>query len=201
MEPCGAHTRRGGYVTDGCVAVRITNDRVDRLGAPGPSMAVQSACAAPARTGTVTCATPRGRRAGRCSMHRKFPGCLAWQVGRRNSRSRRGTFSVGSRGFRGPGGCALAVLSMSKQEFSRLNVLLRVQSGCLRVGDACVLISLQRASSVSSAARPQARRPASLLSKRRGRPSNHRLPAEVRVIPLGQLLWGQRGAMLLVLTE
>ncbi len=43
--------------------------------------------------------------------------------------------------------------------------------------------------------------PASLLSKRRGRPSNHRLPAEVRVIPLDHLLWGQRGAMLLVLTE
>jgi len=34
-------------------------------------------------------------------------------------------------------------LSMSKQEFSRLDVLLRVQSGCLRVADACVLIGLQ----------------------------------------------------------
>jgi hypothetical protein len=32
------------------------------------------------------------------------------------------------------------VVSMSKQEFSRLDVLLRVQSGRLRVGDACVLI-------------------------------------------------------------
>ena len=38
----------------------------------------------------------------------------------------------------------MAVLSMSKQEFSRLDVLLRVQSGRLRVGDACVLIGLQR---------------------------------------------------------
>ena len=38
----------------------------------------------------------------------------------------------------------MAVLSMSKQEFSRLDVLLRVQSGSLRVGDACVLIGLQR---------------------------------------------------------
>jgi hypothetical protein len=37
-----------------------------------------------------------------------------------------------------------AVLSMSKQEFSRLEVLLRVQSGHLRVSDACVLIGLQR---------------------------------------------------------
>ena len=33
---------------------------------------------------------------------------------------------------------------MSKQEFSRLDVLLRVQSGRLRVTDACVLIGLQR---------------------------------------------------------
>jgi hypothetical protein len=33
---------------------------------------------------------------------------------------------------------------MSKQEFSRLDVLLRVQSGRLRVSDAGVLIGLQR---------------------------------------------------------
>jgi hypothetical protein len=38
----------------------------------------------------------------------------------------------------------MAVLSMSKQEFSRLDVLLRVQSGRLRVADACVLIGLRR---------------------------------------------------------
>jgi hypothetical protein len=38
----------------------------------------------------------------------------------------------------------VAVVSMSKQEFSRLEVLLRVQSGRLRVSDACVLIGLQR---------------------------------------------------------
>jgi hypothetical protein len=31
----------------------------------------------------------------------------------------------------------VAVMSMSKQEFSRLEVLLRVQSGRLRVSDAC----------------------------------------------------------------
>ena len=33
----------------------------------------------------------------------------------------------------------MAVVSMSKQEFSRLEVLLRVQSGRLRVSDACAL--------------------------------------------------------------
>ena len=38
----------------------------------------------------------------------------------------------------------VAVLSMSKQEFSRLEVLLWVQSGGLRVSDACVLSGLQR---------------------------------------------------------
>ena len=38
----------------------------------------------------------------------------------------------------------MAVVSMSKQEFSRLEVLLQVQSGRLRVADACELIGLQR---------------------------------------------------------
>jgi hypothetical protein len=38
----------------------------------------------------------------------------------------------------------MTVLSMSKQEFSRLDVLLRVQSGRLRVSDACTLIGLHR---------------------------------------------------------
>jgi hypothetical protein len=38
----------------------------------------------------------------------------------------------------------MTVLSMSKQEFSRLDVLLRVQSGRLRVADACALMGLHR---------------------------------------------------------
>jgi hypothetical protein len=38
----------------------------------------------------------------------------------------------------------MAVLSMSKQEFSRLDVLLRVQSGRLRVADACAVMGLHR---------------------------------------------------------
>jgi hypothetical protein len=33
---------------------------------------------------------------------------------------------------------------MSKQEFSRLDVLLRAQSGRLRIADACALIGLRR---------------------------------------------------------
>jgi Winged helix-turn helix len=78
----------------------------------------------------------------------------------------------------------VAVLSMSKQEFSRLDVLLRVQSGRLRVSDACVLIGLQRRQVFRLLRGLKQDGAASLLSKRRGRPSNHRLPAEVRALAL-----------------
>jgi hypothetical protein len=78
----------------------------------------------------------------------------------------------------------VAVLSMSKQEFSRLDVLLRVQSGRLRVSDACVLIGLQRRQVFRLLRGLKQDGAASLLSKRRGQPSNHRLPAEVRTLAL-----------------
>jgi hypothetical protein len=78
----------------------------------------------------------------------------------------------------------MAVLSMSKQEFNRLDVLLRVQSGRLRVADACDLIGLRRRQ-VFRLLRGLAQDGApSLLSKRRGKPSHHRLPAEVRALAL-----------------
>jgi hypothetical protein len=78
----------------------------------------------------------------------------------------------------------VAVLSMSKQEFSRLEVLLRVQSGRLRVTDACVLIGLQRRQVFRLLRGLKQDGAASLLSKRRGKPSNHQLPAEVRTLAL-----------------
>jgi hypothetical protein len=78
----------------------------------------------------------------------------------------------------------VAVLSMSKQEFSRLDVLLRVQSGRLRVSDACVLIGLQRRQIFRLLRGLKQDGAASLLSKRRGKPSNHRLPAEFRTLAL-----------------
>ena len=78
----------------------------------------------------------------------------------------------------------MAVLSMSKQEFSRLDVLLRVQSGRLRVTDACVLIGLQRRQVFRLLRGLKQDGATSLLSKRRGKPSNHRLPAEVRTLAL-----------------
>src|SRR5499433_1357167 len=73
---------------------------------------------------------------------------------------------------------------MSKQEFSRLDVLLRVQSGRLRVSDACVLIGLQRRQVFRLLRGLKQDGATSLLSKRRGKPSNHRLPAEVRTLAL-----------------
>src|SRR3954447_6931954 len=78
----------------------------------------------------------------------------------------------------------MAVLSMSKQEFSRLEVLLRVQSGWLRVADACALIGLGRRQVFRLLRNLERDGAPSLLSKRRGKPSNHRLAAEVRSLAL-----------------
>jgi hypothetical protein len=66
----------------------------------------------------------------------------------------------------------VAVVSMSKQEFSRLEVLLRVQSGGLRIADACELIGLHR----RLVFRLRRDGVASLLSKRRGKPSKPSAP-------------------------
>ena len=78
----------------------------------------------------------------------------------------------------------VAVLSMSKQEFSRLEVLLQVQSGRLRVSDASALIGLQRRQVFRLLRGLKQDGATSLLSKHRGKPSNHRLPAEVRTLAL-----------------
>jgi hypothetical protein len=78
----------------------------------------------------------------------------------------------------------MTVLSMSKQEFSRLDVLLRVGSGRLRVEDACALLGLGRRQVFRLLHVFKQDGAASLLSKRRGKPSNHRLPAEVRTLAL-----------------
>ncbi len=78
----------------------------------------------------------------------------------------------------------MAVVSMSKQEFSRLEVLLRVQSGSLRVADGCVLIGLRRRQVFRLLRGLRQEGATSLLSKHRGKPSNHRLPSEVRSLAL-----------------
>jgi hypothetical protein len=73
---------------------------------------------------------------------------------------------------------------MSKQKFGRFEALLRVQSDRLRASDACVLIGLQRRQVFRRLRGLKQDGPASLPSKRRGRPSNHRIPAEVRTLAL-----------------
>jgi Helix-turn-helix domain len=78
----------------------------------------------------------------------------------------------------------MAVLSMSKQEFSRLDVLLRFQSGRLRVEDACALIGLRRRQVFRLLRGLKQEGATSLLSKRRGKPGNHRLLAVVRTLAL-----------------
>ena len=78
----------------------------------------------------------------------------------------------------------MTVLSMSKQEFSRLDVLQRVQSGRLRVADACALMGLQRRQVFRLLCGLRQDSAPSLVSKRRGKPSNHRLPPEVRALAL-----------------
>jgi hypothetical protein len=78
----------------------------------------------------------------------------------------------------------MAVVSMSEQEFSRLEVLLRVQSGRLRVSDAWALIGLRRRQVFRLLCGLKQDGATSLLSKHRGKASNHRLPAAVRALAL-----------------
>jgi hypothetical protein len=78
----------------------------------------------------------------------------------------------------------MTAVSMSKQEFGRLEVLLRVQSGRLRVADACALIGLRRRQVFRLLRGVRQNGAASLLSRHRGKPSNHRLPADVRTLAL-----------------
>src|ERR1700744_488723 len=97
----------------------------------------------------------------------------------------------------------MTVLSMSKQEFSRLDVLLRVQSGRLRVADACPLMGLHRRQVFRLLRGLRQDGAASLLSKRRGTPSNHCLPPEAssfalsivreRYVDFGPIFAARRG--------
>src|SRR5499427_144426 len=78
----------------------------------------------------------------------------------------------------------MPVVSMSKKEFDWLEVLLGVQSGGLRVADACELLSLKRRQGFRLLAGLKHGGAASLVSKRRGRPSNNRLPEAYRDLAL-----------------
>src|SRR3954462_1664663 len=78
----------------------------------------------------------------------------------------------------------MPVVSMSKKEFDRLEILLGVRSGRLRVEDACELLGLKRRQIFRLLAGLKHGGAASLVSKRRGRPSNNRLSEAYRDLAL-----------------
>ena len=78
----------------------------------------------------------------------------------------------------------MPVVSMSKKEFDRLEVLLGIRSGRLRVADACELLGLKRRQVFRLLAGLKHGGAASLVSQRRGRPSNNRLPEAYRDLAL-----------------
>src|SRR6202790_4022483 len=78
----------------------------------------------------------------------------------------------------------MAEVSMSNQEFTRLAARLRVRPGRLRISDACALIGLRRRQVFRLLRGLKEDGAISLVSKRRGRPSNNRLPAEVRALAM-----------------
>jgi hypothetical protein len=75
---------------------------------------------------------------------------------------------------------AIVVVSMSETEFSRLNVLLEVQAKRLKVAEAASVLQLQRRQVFRLLRGLRQHGAANLASKRRGKPSNNRLPAAVR---------------------
>ena len=74
----------------------------------------------------------------------------------------------------------MAVVSMSDQEFSRLDVLLDLEAGRLTVREACAVLDLRRRQVFRLLAAFRAQGATALVSRRRGRPSNNRLPVAVR---------------------
>jgi hypothetical protein len=78
----------------------------------------------------------------------------------------------------------MAVVSMSDREGERLAVLSDVRSGRLRILDACALLSLQRRQVFRLLARLQQDGATGLVSRRRGKPGNHRRPAALRSLAL-----------------
>jgi Winged helix-turn helix len=78
----------------------------------------------------------------------------------------------------------MTVVSMSAKEFSRLDVLMDLEARRVTVRDACGLLRLKRRQVFRLLKDFRARGAASLISKRRGKPSNNRLPQPVRDLVL-----------------
>ena len=74
----------------------------------------------------------------------------------------------------------MTVVSMSDKEFSRLDVLLDLEAGRSTIQDAGELMGLRRRQVFRLVKAFRERGATSLVSGRRGRPSNNRLPAAVR---------------------
>src|SRR3954471_1011514 len=74
----------------------------------------------------------------------------------------------------------MAVVLMSKAELSRVDTLARVDRGELPAAEAAPLLGLSARQVFRLLARFRAEGAAGLASRRRGRPSNRRLPASVR---------------------
>jgi hypothetical protein len=78
----------------------------------------------------------------------------------------------------------MTVISMSKKEFSRLDMLLNIEAGRVTIADATRLLGLRRRQVFRILAGFREHGSASLISKRRGHPSNHRLPNQVRELAM-----------------
>lgn len=78
----------------------------------------------------------------------------------------------------------MSVLSMSDRESERLSVLTEVRSGRLRVSDACPLLGLRRRQVFRLLARVALDGAGGVVSRRRGKPGNHRLAAAHRALAL-----------------
>jgi hypothetical protein len=81
---------------------------------------------------------------------------------------------------------------MSEQEFSRLDVLSRVQSDCLRIGDAGVLLACSGVRYFVCCAASTKTGSRACLFTGRARPSNHLLPAAVEERIVAAALEGWR---------
>ena len=92
----------------------------------------------------------------------------------------------------------MTVVSMSAKEFSRLDVLMDLEARRVTVRDACGLLRLKRRQVFRLLKDFRARGAASLISKRRGKPSNNRLPQPVRDLVLRPTLarpWWPRSCL------
>jgi hypothetical protein len=78
----------------------------------------------------------------------------------------------------------MTVVSMSAKEFARLDVLLDIEAGRVAIREACALMGLRRRQVFRLLAAFREHGGGVLVSKRRGRPSNNRVPPAVRELTM-----------------